>query len=441
MSANRSPLVWLGLVALGATLLLVAVLIAIVLFATGPEVVRAPDERQRRRVEVLDARPLTVTRQWRGFGTADAMRSADVPARVSATVTELPETTRAGRAVTRGQMLVRLDASDFERQVEIVTQRLAELDADLAQIDIDRRQRADQLEIERQELQLARKELERVGDIRTRSAASQSDLDHARRDVLVAERAAVATQSQLDGLEPRRRGLAARRAAEQSSLDLARLDRDRCVVRSPLDGVLERVDVEVGENLDRGERVARVVDLARIEIGLRLAASARPYVDVGGDVAIAPAHGNGRDWTGKVARVAPADDSGTRTTTVYVELDQPAGAPGGLVPGMFVEGIVTGRSQTERWVVPRRAVQNGRLLLVDEGRITSRAVTVDFHLERAIDEFGLDDRQWAVLVESLAEGQQVIVSPSRSMRDGQYVEPVGGVARAAKKPRMNTDER
>ncbi len=370
------------------------------------------------RVLVVQPQRIPVRREWSGYGTAAAMDAADVPARVSATVAEVPPEVLAGAPVARGQLLARLDDSDFIREVEIAVQTIAELDAQLAQLAVEEESWGQRLELALEEVALARTELERVQAAVEREAAKLRELDLARQALLAIERQEVATREEVGKVPARRLRLQALRAREEATLALARLNKQRCLVASPIDGLLQSIDVDEGESVQVGARVARVVSLARIEVSLRLPASARSSVRPGDEVSLSAGDRDEGGWRALVSRLSPEDDEATRTFGVFVELRQPGNAPL-LAPGRFVRGVVRSDRPEARTVIPRRSVSGERILLVEDGILASRRVTVDFFVEGTLPGTGLEDLQWAVLDGDLPEGAAVLLNASSDL-------PVGG---------------
>ena len=184
------------------------------------------------------------------------------------------------------------------------------------------------------------------------------------------------------------------------------------------------MEVEVGENLGVGQRVARVVDVSRIEVPLRLPASARSSLRLGDEVVLRSAGSGNETWRASVARIAPEDDQATRTMAVYAEVMQEPDQPGGLAPGQFLRGLISSSTNNLRWVIPRRALAGERIYLIENGRVVSRVVKIDFQIERTYPELGLADVQWVVLREPLQEGEQVVVNGSRSMSEGMAAQAV-----------------
>ena len=381
-------------------------------------------------VPVFEVRPVEVARQWRGYGTAEPVDSADVPARVSATVERIADDADPGARVEADQPLVWLDDSDFVQQVTIAEQRLAEIDAALDQLDTEEASLKQRLELEEEDVSLARAELDRLETLEDRGVANQQDLDDGRRMINTAKRSRLATQEALDSTGPRRRSLLAQQASLNASIEIARLNQQRCTITSPLAGVLQSVDVEVGEALAAGQRVARVVAPSPVEVPIRLPASARATLDVGDPVTLRATaggtggggSGGGSTWTTTVARIAPEEDPQTRTIVVYaVVADEPdRQAP---TPGAFLGATIASGDAADRLAVPRRAKRGGRVQVIRDGVAQSVAVDTEYDVGRTFPQTGLPDDQWSVLTGGLSPGDLVVVNSGSLIADGQRVDP------------------
>ena len=431
----RGPgvLAWAFRAAVVLVLLAVGVGGVIYLYATAPRPAVVDPEANALAVPVFEAQPVAVTRQWRGYGTAAPVNSADVPARVSATVEKIADAAEPGTRVDAGQPLVWLDDSDFVQQVTIAEQRLAEVDAALAQLDIEAASLQERMELEEEDVDLAQAELDRLRELEAGGVANQQDLDDGRRALNAARRSRLATREVLDSLPARRRSLQAQRASLQASIEIARLNQQRSTIKSPLAGVIQSVDVEVGESLAAGQRVARVVAPTPVEVPLKLPASARSTLNVGDPVTLRPTAGDAEiSWSTTVTRIAPEEDAATRTVTVYAVLTANDAAPGSNAPappapGTFLEAVVTSGQQVERLVVPRRAIRGGRVQVVRDGVAVSVPIETAYVLAQRFPELGLPDDQWAVLdedPEGLNPGDLVIVNAGSLIPDGQRVDPV-----------------
>ena len=122
---------------------------------------------------------------------------------------------------------------------------------------------------------------------------------------------------------------------------------------------------------------------------------------------------------------------------MFVDLEQDPLDPGQLAPGRFVQGRVISQRAEQRYVVPRRSILGDRVLLIEDGVVRSRPVTVDFHIQEQFEELGVVAEQWAVLSDPLTEGSQVVINAARSLSEGLRVQtiPLNGTAMREGPPR------
>jgi multidrug resistance efflux pump len=389
------------------------------LSATRPTASKVTEADEVRRVVAIDVLDEPVGRRFRAYGTARALDSADVPARVEATISELGPAYRPGHPIAKGELLLTLDPSDFRRQLSMATDSLAALDAQLAMLAVDERTATEVVRLAEEDHRLALADVERARSAQQDDAALSREVDRLRQAAIVAERSLLIARETLAKLPARRLSLEAERARQASVQELAELSLERCRIESPLDGVVQVADKEVGEIARMGVRVARVVGTAQVEIPLLLPASARGSVRVGDAVFLNERRSTGDAIVGTVSRIAPEDDPETRTFAVYVETT----AAGGVTPGAFVEASVAAAGDEPRSVLPRRSVSGGRIIDLTDGRAATRGVEVEFGFTALRPETGLPDSEWVVLRERLPPGTRVALDGSRQIIDGTAVRP------------------
>ncbi len=153
--------------------------------------------------------------------------------------------------------------------------------------------------------------------------------DLGRRNELEQERLAIAgeaIEAQLD----------VQRAQVEKIRALARLRRDqvdRLNVRAGIDGVLQQVPVEVGQQVTPGTNLARVARPDELKAELRIPETQAKDVQIGQSVTVDTRNG---EIEGRVKRVDPAVQNGT--VTVDVELT--GKLPKGARPDLSVDGII-----------------------------------------------------------------------------------------------------
>ncbi|MFK7789760.1 MAG: efflux RND transporter periplasmic adaptor subunit [Phycisphaeraceae bacterium] len=417
----------------GLLLLIGAVSIMAYLISTKPTVSKSDLNETSVAVQVMRVEQVQVARPWRGYGTTQAKNTVDIPARIGATIISVPKDIEVGRVVKANQTIAELDPTDFINALNAAEKRIAEADAAVQQLASEKLSLQERLELEKQVINLAKDDYQRQLARSESGSASPADVDRAKRAVLVAELGGKLIQQQLDALPSRLAGIEAQKAAATSDRDTAKANRKRATITSPIEGIIEMLDIEVGENLAPGQRVARIIDPRIIELPLQLPASARSYVATGNDVTLT-ARSQPEDcppWNATITRLGVANNP-TRTFTVFAEVDQSkiplrnfadGTGPYKLSAGVFTLARLDTAEPEQQTIIPARAIQEGRIRTVIDGKIVGKSVEVAFDLEGDFEQFGLTDSQWVALKEPLSEGTLVVLSASMTILDGQRVEP------------------
>lgn len=404
--------------------------------ATRPSAPQVPEQEAVRQVEVISATRLPVARPWRGHGTVRAIRESNVAALVGGPVVERPRRIEAGAPVRRGELLVRIDASDFEARVAALEAAAGSLEAQLTSLDVEEESVGELLALAERATELTERELERARQAAASGAAVELEVERLQRQLTITRREERNLRERSELLEPRRLSLRGQLESTRAELRQARLDLDRTTVAAPFDGVLQRVEVREGERVSPGQVVARIVSLERVEAPLRLPASAAGDVRLGDVAEIEPDGPDGRRWRGTIARMSPEVDAESRTVTVFVEIEQDASGDGAslLRPGRYVSATVRSARAEERFVAPRRAIDGERLLVVNsEGRAEARAVEVLYYLDGSFPALDPDETQWAVVEGALEAGDRVIVSNLDELRPGARIDAVDAASATARR--------
>jgi HlyD family secretion protein len=170
---------------------------------------------------------------------------------------------------------------------------------------------------------------------------------------------------------PERRANAETRSglkAARARYEQAKLDRERATIRAPFAGVVDRVQVSVGERLSVNQEVAAVVDMTNLRLEASVLEHDLPLIKPGGQAVITTAATPDRPVVGRIATVLPVVDSVTRTGRALVQIR----GDGTLRPGMYADVRLEATRLADRILVPARAVieRDGRPLVfvVKDGR-------------------------------------------------------------------------
>lgn len=163
--------------------------------------------------------------------------------------------------------------------------------------------------------------------------------------------------------EARRAFARASSGLETAEVDVreAKLNLERAEIRAPFAGMIERVEVSVGERINSGEEIAEVVDITNLRVEARVMETDIPLLARGGDAEIRVAAAPDKPILSRIAAVLPTVDSTGKAGTAVVRIR----GDGKLRPGMYADVRLEANRLPDRIIVPRRAVveRNGRPLV------------------------------------------------------------------------------
>ncbi|RPH60967.1 MAG: efflux RND transporter periplasmic adaptor subunit, partial [Burkholderiales bacterium] len=221
---------------------------------------------------------------------------------------------------------------------------------------------------------------------------------------------------------------AAARDAASAQLNQARKALADTRMSAPMSGIVAERFAQVGEKVPADSRIVSIVDLSRMEIEAPVPASDIAAVRIGQPIALS-IEGVAGEHVGRVARINPGTQTGTRSIPVYVALSFPGGAPLARA-GMFARGKLALEERRDVLVVPLAAIRDagGRqfVYLIDDGRLVERDLRVGLRDESApagqggiglaevIDGLKAGDHVVGVNLGTLRAGSRVAIAPRRS---------------------------
>ncbi len=266
-------------------------------------------------------------------GTMLPVRQATVKSKVSGDVRQI--TVREGEAVTAGQVLVKVDTAD--------------LDAKLLE-------RQGQLESVRAQLAMAEKNLNNNQKLLKQSFISQNAFDNSESTLNVSLGSVKSAEAQV-------------RLAQNALKD--------AVATAPLSGVVAKRHVQPGEKVAFDAPLVTVVDLRDMELQALIPAVDIPEVKPGMTVSLTVDGFAERKFTGRIERIAPSTETGTRAILVFVGIPN---ADAALRGGMFATGRIALTAGEPVASLPASAVRNegGQTFVwaIDDGKLVKRAVVV-----------------------------------------------------------------
>ena len=306
-----------------------------------------------------------ITRQLPRFFEATGSLAADVQTDVQPQTAGKVVAVGAdmGSAVKKGQMLVRLEDSDYRLRVEQAIAQLENARASVKQaeerIGLRPGQQFDPARVAevaaaRANYDLAEKNLQRAEKLIESGDISRADYDQRRsqRDSLrqVYESAIAQARQNYAGVLMARTNV----TNAQSQVGLARRSLATTVVTSPIDGyVLER-QVDLGTYASTTTKVATIVKTNPLWIRIDVPEQAVTQIKNGQSVSLTTSSWPDRSFSGHIARVSPNVSPSSRTLTVEAHIDNGGGA---LKPGQFATVRILLPQMEAAVLVPQRALR------------------------------------------------------------------------------------
>ena len=278
---------------------------------------------------------LAVSGTIAGLPNQDVRVSALVPGRVARMMVA------EGDQVKAGQVLAKIDDRPFQDQLQQAEAAVEQAKANLENAGLNR---------------------DRNENLFQRGIAARKDLEDARTQVSVNE--------------------ATLRQAE-AALALARLQVSRTDVPSPLDGVVVKRLVSVGEQVDgtAAQPLFEVANVREVELFGNVPALYLGKIRVGQTLRVSTDAFSGKEFAGRVVAISPAIDPATNVGLVRIRMANGAGL---LRLGMFLTAQVPLETHPQALVVPPQAVyrdQEGKPQVYRVRGENAEAVPVQLGLE------------------------------------------------------------
>ncbi|HUT30513.1 MAG TPA: efflux RND transporter periplasmic adaptor subunit [Sedimentisphaerales bacterium] len=357
---------------------------------------RRPPERVEKKnlaplVEVRKISVSDIPMIVRGLGTVTPKVQVEIVPQVAGNVVYVNQQFKPGGFMPAGQTILRIDPRDYElalRQAQaLVADALVKLD------------------LEKAEAQVARKEWQQLNP----NTEPTSPL-------VLREPYVRQAQATLD--------------SAQAQLAKAQLNLERTQLSLPIDVVVTSEKVDLGQFVGVGQSVGVAYGTELVEIQVPLEDDELAWFHIPGNpfgingekpsdkndpvLVNADFAGARHTWTGYVKRTVGQVDKTSRLISVVIEVPEPfenTDSRPPLMPGMFVEVVITGRVLKNAFAVPRTALHgNDEVWVVENDRLRIRSLDIV-----------RTDKDMAYAVAGLDDGAQIAVSALDIVTDGMTV--------------------
>nr|WP_315465755.1 efflux RND transporter periplasmic adaptor subunit [uncultured Rhodoferax sp.] len=322
--------------------------------------------------DLVRASTVELTRTLPVSGPIKAVSSAFVKARVAGELQGL--TVREGDRVKAGQVLARVDSTEYQART-----RQAQQQAESAKAQVD----------------IARRSFENNRKLVDQGFISQTALESSSANLAAAEASYRATMA---------------------GVDLATKSLEDTVLRAPLSGQVAQRLAQAGERVAIDARVLEIVDLSRLEVEASLAAADSIGVKPG-QTAQLTVEGAALKLQARVARINPSAVAGSRSVLVYLSLDQAEG----LRQGLFAQGVLA-VGVSRALALPVSAVRTDKpqpyVQWVQDNKVAHQTVE--------LGERGDANGVAMVRVKGIPEGTPVLAGAVGALRAGTAIKNIAG---------------
>lgn len=365
-------------------------------------------------------------------GTVSPRTKVDISAQVSARIVSLPF--REGQRVKKGDVLVRLDAEDLAAAVDSAKARIASEEAGLDGF--------------KAALENSDRELRRRAELLSTKDITQEEYDRSKTEF---DRAKSAYEQAMRSIDIAR-----------ANLRRAQKDLDNTTIQSTIDGVITRLDAEVGELVvvgtlnNAGSVIMQVADLGDMLMKAKVDESNISPVNSGQKCRVFINAYPGQTFGGQVERVRPTkllDKDGTTYFETEIRVDLPAE---NALTGMLANVDIEVQTFTDVLKVPTQAIVDRSLADLPE-TVTKGNDAVD-HTKKFIRVLyknvngkampapvliGPSDLTDTVILKGLSLDDTIIVGPYKalaSLKTDQAVTEMKATTGNESAPRTSQDE-
>jgi membrane fusion protein (multidrug efflux system) len=303
---------------------------------------------------------------YTGTAPIEAFAEADVIAKVGGEVRQL--LVEEGDEVKKGQVLARLDGERLRLELNESEAKLRKLQRDY----------------------------ERNVDLQAKGLISEGDFEK--------------IKYEMEALE--------------AAFNLASLELDYTQIRAPIDGVVARRFVKLGNTISEGDALFKVTSLDPLVTYLHVPEREYRNVDPGQTVGIEIDALGGETIVATVSRVSPIVDPQTGTFKITVEIFDEQRR---IKPGMFGRiGVI--------YDVHEDALQIPRSAIIEDQGTASVFVVEDSHAVRRTVETGYSNKGMVEILSGLQDGEQVVTVGQASLKQDSRVNVInqaGGAERTA----------
>jgi len=419
----------------------VAVLAVGYLMAHRPGPSKKPYKESITALRIIKVPSVELVPRAIGFGVAQPGKVWEAIAQVQGTVLSIHPRLKSGEMIPEKTVLIQIDPREYHLAMVRIEAGIEETKAKLQELAGTGKNTKKLISIEEASLVLAKKSFERTRTLLKQNAASRDTVDREQRALLQQQQAVQLLKNSLGLIPSKRKTLTSTLAAQQANLGQAKIDLDKTTIKAPINCRLGDVNMDSGQFVRSGQLLFKAHATGVTEIEARFpmdtfrnlldeeksrllqpGVSPNTFKNLFQNMSVQVSLQSGdwsAQWNARIDRWRETLDHKTRELRVVVAIDRPyeRAIPGIRPPitqGMFCRVELKGPVRRGRLVIPRSAVHNTHVFIVDPtNRLQKKQIQVDFI-----------QSEFVVIKSGILEGERLVVSDPAPAIIGMKVSPV-----------------
>ncbi|WP_281214266.1 efflux RND transporter periplasmic adaptor subunit [Shewanella insulae] len=292
-------------------------------------------------VEIIDKQPMTFT--VNSYGVVNAKYETELVSQVTGEIVYLSDAFVRGGFVKKGQVLAKIDPSDYEAALIDAKATVASAKATLVQ--------------EKAYGKVAAEEWKRIEN---------------------------GTPTELSLRKPQLAQEVARLNSSEAGLKRATRNLERTVIKAPYDALIESRHIGLGSYVSSGTQLGKLLSTEKAEIRLPLPDKEIRYLDNKGQGAQVMIKGNfageSKAWRGKIVRSEGVIDNRSRMTYLVAEVLDPYGLKDDKQPlryGSYITAQIHGSQAQDVTTIARHLVVNDKVaIMTPENTLAFKSVDI-----------------------------------------------------------------
>lgn len=199
-------------------------------------------------------------------GEAIPFREVSLAAQVDGTVIEKSELCRAGQFVKSGDVMMQIDPQDYDLEIERTQKLIQQTEVNIEEVDVERTNTEQLISLAQDDIRLQAREVARMEKLFRQRASSEGEVDAAKRVEIQTRNSLKQLQNQLRLLETRRARFLTDKDRYHVELKQAKVNRARCEITAPIDGIIVSDPIEEDDYVQRGNILLQIEDTTQIEV-------------------------------------------------------------------------------------------------------------------------------------------------------------------------------